>query len=318
MPVVHFIAKEATPEQASWRARIARNEKPLIAAFLAWVAALHEQITDNVVADALISRAAGALDQVLQAVSFQPQLSPVAVDEAERTFVSLTRDFGHGLRLSFDLHDPNFDRMVQEQEARLVREVTQETRRAIGNVISRGYQTGTHPYVLAPQIRELVGLTSRQANAVMSFAEAQRKQGRSPEVVADRAIRYARRMRTRRAQTIARTETARAMVAAKQASWEQAAARGLFNPLTAELRWSAVQQDPTEICATLDGKAVPFGETFDGLLPPAHPNCRCDVSLVVPSPVQVPAFPLRNPGPGQSTSADLGTPAQGPRLTLVR
>jgi SPP1 gp7 family putative phage head morphogenesis protein len=287
VPVVHF-RKEATPtpDQRTWRARIARNEKPLIAAFLAWVDRLHEQLTDNVLANAVIHRSAGMLDHILQAVAFQPVLYPVAVEEAERAF----NDVAHlnpYLHLSFNLHNPNFDRMVQAEQARLVREVTTETRRAIANVVSRGYASGVHPYVLAPQIREVVGLTSRQANAVMNFAEGQRKLGRSPDRVAASAMRYAGKMRTARAKSIGRTETARAMVAAKQASWLDAGRQGLFNVATAEIRWSAVQDDPTEICAQLDGTTVPLGSTFNGLLPPAHPNCRCDVALVLPSLVPV-------------------------------
>lgn len=295
MAVRAVIFKEATPEQLGWRARIARNEKPLMAAFLAWVERLQAQLGDSQIVQAITTRSLAVVEHVLQMVVFQPVLAPVAEDEAIRAFrdVQLQNGSGgFGLHLSFDLHDPNFDRAVREHEARLVREVTTETRRAIASVIERGYASGQHPYVIAPQIRELVGLTSRQANAVMNFAEAQRRQGRSPQVVADRAMRYAGRMRTRRAQTVARTETARAAVTGRLASYEQAAARGLFDRATAELEWSAVQDDPKEVCAELDGKRVPFGESFDGLLPPAHPNCRCAVHLVVPSPVTRPTLTL--------------------------
>jgi len=155
VPVVYF-RKEATPtpEQRSWRARIARNEKPLIAAFLAWVDRLHEQLTDNVLANAIIHRSAGMLDHILQAVAFQPVLYPVAVDEAVRAFDDIANRLDPQLHLSFNLHNPHFDRMVQAEQARLVREVTTETRRAIANVVSRGYASGVHPYVLAPQISQ--------------------------------------------------------------------------------------------------------------------------------------------------------------------
>ena len=281
MPVVYF-RKEATPtpEQRSWRARIARNEKPLIAAFLAWVDALHEQLTDNVLATAIIHRSAGMLDHILQAVAFQPVLMPVALEEAERAFEDVSH-LNPYLHLSFNLHNPHFDRMVQAEQARLVREVSAETRRAIANVVSRGYASGVHPYVLAPQIREVVGLTSRQANAVMNFAEGQRKLGRSPDQVAGSAMRYAGKMRTARAKSIGRTETARAMVQGRLASYADAGAQGLFNTATAELEWSSVQDDPEEICAQLDGERVPFGDDFPEGMPPVHTNCRCAVHLVL-------------------------------------
>lgn len=287
MPVVYF-RKEATPtpDQRAWRARIAANEKPLIAAFLAWVDRLHEQLNDNVLANAIIHRSAATLDHILQAVSFQPVLYPIAVDEAERAFNDVSH-LNPYLHLSFNLHNPHFDRMVQAEQARLVREVTAETRRAIANVVSRGYASGVHPYVLAPQIREVVGLTSRQANAVMNFAEGQRKLGRSPSRVADLSMRYAGRLRTNRAKLIGTTETARAMTNARVASYLDAGRQGLFNTATAQLEWSAVQDDPEEICAQLDGTKVALGDTFGGLLPPAHPGCRCSVHLVLPSAVPV-------------------------------
>lgn len=285
MPAVRYhLRKEATPtpEQRAWRARIALNEKPLIAAFLAWVDALHEQLTDNVLATAIINRSAGMLDHILQAVTFQPVLLPTAVDEAVRSFDEIARQIDPQLHLSFNLHNPHFDRMVQAEQARLVREVTTETRRAIANVVSRGYASGVHPYVLAPQIGEVVGLTSRQANAVMNFAEGQRKLGRKPEQVASSAMRYAGKMRTARAKLISTTETSRAMTSARIAGYMDAGAQGLFNTATAELEWSAVQDNPEEICAQLNGQRVPLGEDWDGELPGyVHPGCRCSCFLVL-------------------------------------
>jgi len=282
VPVVYF-RKEATPtpEQRSWRARIAANEKPLIAAFLLWVDRLHEQLTDNVLANAIIHRSAGMLDHILQAVAFQPVLLPTALDEAERAFEDVAH-LNPYLHLSFNLHNPHFDRMVQAEQARLVREVSTETRRAIANVVSRGYASGIHPYVLAPQIREVVGLTSRQANAVMNFAEGQRKLGRKPDQVASSAMRYAGKMRTARAKLIAVSETSKAATAGRIAGYMDAGAQGLFNVATAELEWSAVQDDPEEICAQHDGERVPLGDDWNGDLPGfVHPGCRCSCFLVL-------------------------------------
>jgi SPP1 gp7 family putative phage head morphogenesis protein len=288
---VHIV-KEATPEQLGWRARIVSAERPLIAAFLLWVEQLHQQITDISVAHAVITRSTAAFDHVLQAVSFQPVLQPITLQEAERAFEDLIRDLQPSTRLSFDLHDPHFDVAVRDHQARLVREVNRETRRAIANMIERGYRQGMHPYDVAPQIRAAVGLTSRQAQAVLNYGDAMTKRGVKPQTMVDRTMRYAERMRTRRARTIARTETARAAVTGRLESYEQAAARGLFDTATAELEWSAVQDDPTEICAKLHGTRVPFGSTFDGLLPPAHPNCRCAVHLVLPTPAAQPRLTL--------------------------
>lgn len=274
------IQKEATPEQVNWRARLAAAEPQLIRSFQAWVTGLRDAVTDNDIRNAMITRSAGIFDQVLQAVAWKPSLGRIAEKEAVQEFDRLF-DPTHAIGLSFDLHDPNFTTAVCEHQARLVVDVTKETRRAIANIVDRGYRNGTPTRDVAPMIREIIGLTARQAQAVMTYADAQRALGVRDDIVVDRAIRYSRKLRARRALTIARTETARAAVQGRLISYDQAAARGLYDVATAELEWSAIQDDPLEICAQLNGTRVPFGSTFDGLLPPAHPGCRCAVHLVV-------------------------------------
>lgn len=292
MATVSF-AKAATPDQIGWRARLATWEAPLLASFLAWVGTLHQQIQDAQITHAIVARTGEIFDHVVQAFSFQPQgVEEAAAGEAAFSFDTLIRDLQPSLRLSFDVRNPLFDQAVQEHQARLVREVTGETRRAIANIIERGYRDGWPPVQIAPLIRETVGLTARQAQAVLTFHQAQLTRGVRGDVATDRAMRYAGRMRQRRAMTIARTETARAAVTGRLAGYQQAADRGLFSPDLAELEWSAVQQDPEEICGHLDGQRVPFGETFDGLLPPAHPCCRCSVHLVLPKPAVRPQLTL--------------------------
>lgn len=274
------IVKAVSPEQAGWRARIAASEPALLTAFLTWVASLQDSIQDSQIAHAIVSHGTTAFEHVLQAVTFQPNIAPIADREGELAWEDVARMVPRML-MSFDLHDPHFTDAVQRHQAAMIREVTTETRRAIANMIDRGYRNGTHPYDVAPQIRAAIGLTARQAQAVLNFSDAQTKNGVDPRVVSDRSIRYAAKMRTRRAKTIARTETARAQVLGRLTSYEQAADKGLFDRATAELEWAAVQEDPTEICAQLDGERVPFGQSFDGLLPPAHPCCRCSVHLVI-------------------------------------
>jgi SPP1 gp7 family putative phage head morphogenesis protein len=109
--------------------------------------------------------------------------------------------------------------------------------------------------------------------------EAQRKK------LADRLLRD-------RAETILRTESIRAQVAGKFARWDEAARRGLFDPAKARLRWMAtIDGREDDVCRELDGKTTPYGQpfsvldpvnglrlTFNG--PPAHPNCRCTLSLL--------------------------------------
>ena len=277
-----YIAKAATPEQLQWRRRLASWEPTLVAAFLSWVARLHDEVTENLILHAIVTNSASAITTVMQTVAgFAPDLAKIAGQEGDVALEELGRALNTELRLRFNLQDPNFALQLEQHQAQLVREVTAETRRSIVNAVGRGYRSGIHPDRIAPVIRQTVGLTARQSNTVMTVVEQAVKNGATPEQAAEKASRYAEQLRRRRAVTIARTETARAATLGRIASYEQAANNGLFDTATAELEWSSVQEDPNEICAQLDGTRVPFGQDFDGMLPPAHPCCRCSCFLVV-------------------------------------
>ncbi|HKS92343.1 MAG TPA: hypothetical protein VJQ83_10475, partial [Tepidiformaceae bacterium] len=191
MPPVLYVVKAATPDQIGWRQRIARNEKTLLAAFTSWVTAIRGQIQESQIVYAVAARAVTLFDHVVQAVAFEPVLAPTMEDEAERSLDDLIQELDPQLHISLNLRDPNFQRMVSMQEAQLVREVSRETKRAIANVIGRAYRDGLHPHVVAPQIRQMVGLTSRQTQAVYNYRATLEKNGLRPDVVAARTDRYA-------------------------------------------------------------------------------------------------------------------------------
>lgn len=78
-----------------------------------------------------------------------------------------------------------------------------------------------------------------------------------------------------RAEMIATTEVTRAASAGQGIYQQQLAAAGL----TYERVWRTAQQDACPVCTDLDGKTeTAWGDRFpDG--PPAHPRCRCAVTL---------------------------------------
>lgn len=77
----------------------------------------------------------------------------------------------------------------------------------------------------------------------------------------------------RRAELIARTETVRAYQTGITVFGQESNATGKI--------WE-ISSDPCEICADNDIGEIPFDDTFPSGddEPPAHPNCRCDRSLV--------------------------------------
>ena len=122
-------------------------------------------------------------------------------------------------------------------------------------------------------IRPLIGLTSRQAAAVLKLRTAK-------GVLA--ADRYAAQLLKHRALTIARTETIRASVDGQLAIWREAQRQGLL-PMNARKRWIVTPDDRLcPQCAPLKGVEVPLNSPFPGGVdgPPLHPNCRCAVSVV--------------------------------------
>lgn len=162
-----------------------------------------------------------------------------------------------------------------------IRGIEEETRQAVRDIVALARRSGWHPHQFAPLVRDTVGLTSRQAKAVVNLYT-----GQAGEIGEQRAAKladaYARRLQTQRAKTIARTETLKAANLGRIASFEQAANNGLFDRDRAQLEWIATMDSRTcSVCAGLNGDRVPVGSTFDGQLPPRHPQCRCTVRLVL-------------------------------------
>lgn len=177
------------------------------------------------------------------------------------------------LRGAFNLTNPLAAQAADTGSALLVRNVTNETRRALQRILTRSVVEGIPPRDAARLIRPLIGLTQRQADAV--FTRWLQKGDAA-------AGRYAAQLLRHRAQTIARTESIRASVDGQLAIWRAAQAQGLL-PATARKRWIVTPDDRLcPICAPLAGVEVPLNQPFPGGVagPPLHPNCRCAVSVV--------------------------------------
>ena len=189
----------------------------------------------------------------------------------------------------FDLSNPAAVRAAAERTAWLVQGVDQRTRDAIAEVIRRGQLGQLDIPHQARLIENLVGLDSRQANALVNYEWYLRGMGK-PEPQIERMVQreYARRLRYR-ATTIARTESARAATIGQNEGWRQAADNGYLNRQTT-LRELVLANNPCPICLDLRGQQVgldePYGpdvngETHDG--PPIHVNCECSQRLVATS-----------------------------------
>ena len=152
-----------------------------------------------------------------------------------------------------------------EYSATLITEITVETMEAIQAYIAQGIDAGKSVQKIGRELRPLVGLTEKQIFAVANFHEKLILE--RPEYTAVRqremAEVYARRLHRRRAETIARTETAAALTEGQREGYAQ---MGITRLERVE------DPDCCEICAEYSGKIYTIAEA-EGVLP-EHPSCE--------------------------------------------
>lgn len=231
---------------------------------------------------------------------------------AGRAAVPVTLPKGGELAMRFDISNPNAARFLQRYSFELVRQVSDDTRAGVRQVVLDAFRFGGHPREQARLIRQMIGLTDKQAQAVDNFrvlletgdrealtralrdrrfdptldnalGQAAERQLTAEQI--DRMVgRYRERMLASRAENIARTETLRAANAAQETAWEQAAQQGLLNRATLRRQWLVTPDDRLCIwCAAvpeMNVGGVPMGGMFRTPLgpiayPPLHPQCRC-------------------------------------------
>lgn len=218
------------------------------------------------------------------------------------------------LEVRWDMLEPRTVGMLREYGARLIAQITNDTREGVMEVVAGQLAAGANPRTVATRIGQMVGLTRSQARAVLSYRRALQelkaealvrrlRDGRFDRTVA-RAIergeglpaktidllvkRYQERALRRRGETIARTESIRAANLANYAAMRQAIDQGRVEAATVTRRWVVARDERT--CPTckavpkLNPNGVGMVEPFQtpiGVVqhPPLHPNCRCVVTF---------------------------------------
>lgn len=208
-----------------------------------------------------------------------------AVRDGERTAVL-------GLNLAIGVPDEHAIRYARKRAGELVVEVNRDTHKAIRQIVADGIASGVGPPTVARQLRAQIGLHSRWATAVTKYENGLLANGASPAAAAKAAQRYRARLLKVRSENIARTEMMKATNEGSLLAWEQNRDRGVFGG--AELRkvWHTAQHGRTnpnarvcDKCRPLHGAVVvgletPFSKA-GVVVPPAHPSCRCRVTLEV-------------------------------------
>lgn len=182
-------------------------------------------------------------------------------------------------RFRFDGKNLAAQRAAKKAAARAVTIVTNETKAAIRAVIVRAIADGIDPYTAARMIRPMVGMTGPQAMAAMNFLSEMQNSGLSPARIDAAMARYVAKAIRLRAKTIARTELMTALNAGANESFLQARAAGLLGHNAMKV-WITTPDDACAVCIPMDGQRVPLDKEFGIPGPPAHPNCRCTISVV--------------------------------------
>lgn len=249
-------------------------------------------------------------------VRFRKQVEshPQAVLEAMAEVIALEKDVGD--QFNFDLYDQATQDRLRAAQDDLISQLETSARDTIENIVLAGAQAGLSPEDIVGDIRELIGLTDRQAQAVMNYenllrtldTDALNRQLRNTTM--DEAVRaaidsgqdlsedqiealvddYTNNYLDYRAETIAQTESTRAVNAGLQDAYQQAIDRGVFPADAVRQHWTVALDERTcEICLSIpdmneDGVAI--GDPFDSVdgpqdaPPDPHPNCRCSLEIV--------------------------------------
>jgi hypothetical protein len=203
-----------------------------------------------------------------------------------------------GIAFTFAMTNPKTVSALRAYEFKLVRELSQQTRENLATVVRAGVSAGRNPLQVAQDIRDYVGLTARQSQAVANYrrmleegdGDALKRLLRDrtfdadvnqalvdreplPQRVIDKLVeRYRRRYLKYRSETIARTEAMRAVSFGNQAAWQQAVEDGQFAEDEVRRFWKYTHdkktRDAHRLIPEMNPDGVGLDEPFDTILGP--------------------------------------------------
>lgn len=171
---------------------------------------------------------------------------------------------------------------AERRSAELV-QAPADVREIIRMFVASANEEGVPPRELAVYLRDVVGLTMRQAESVEKFRQRLVEDGVDKATREARVHKYANAQHRYRAMNIARTETISSLNAGQQALWDEAVEKGVIDAAEYMKTWMVAPDDRLcPECEAQDGEMVGIDEEFSGGVdhPPLHPQCRCATGLV--------------------------------------
>jgi SPP1 gp7 family putative phage head morphogenesis protein len=215
-------------------------------------------------------------------------------DAAARTFnvsnvrtaelMALKRPPKTKFKMEFVAANPQAVAWAQSYSYELIQGITAETAAAIAVVIADSYTEGRTVVEIGKILRKTIGLNVNQTKRVLRMRAEMIARGWLQDKIDREVDKLTAKLIRERALTIAHTETMRASNKGIKMLWAQAQAKGLLTGHEKQ-QWVFTEDEKAcEQCEELDGTVVEMeGEFAPGVTePPAHPNCRCRVALVLP------------------------------------
>lgn len=279
---------------ASAADRVARKLEPTARKrFLSALKKLEGRIDVDAVAEAYSRRNIEAVIQAINWSGFKADLSPaLATVYAGFEAAGLTEAGDVGKRLSvdfvFDIKNPRAIRIAKETGGRLVTEITDASKKAIADAVSRALDLELTRDQATALIKNVTGLTKQHANRIEKLRIKLEGDGVSEADIERRLAKLSSALKGKRADMIARTEIQDATNLGQSEAWQQAVDKGLIDATKTKRVWIVTDDDRLDlkICEPMDGQEVGLFEPFrDGEgaqvdNPPAHVGCRCAQGLV--------------------------------------
>ena len=192
------------------------------------------------------------------------------------------------LAVTFDEASPLVLDYVRTHSATLIRGIGDETRQAIRALLVQNMQAGRSWQSLVPELQSMLGVTVKQADALVALRARLLAQGMREDPVMRLVDAKARQYKRLRARTVARHETMEAVSQGAQAQMTELIQQGVLEPsrykkyfvLTNDDRLCPICRETKQLNSDGVGLLDPF-LTPNGpyLRPPIHVTCRCVATI---------------------------------------
>ncbi len=194
-----------------------------------------------------------------------------------------------GEQISWQKIQPRIARLSVRFAAARVTGITDAQRDALRALIEEAETEGLRVGQIARRVRESIGLDQRQAAALENFRSYLEGRDVEPKAVKRLTGQYRKRLIVHRAKRIAKTETQDALQRGLLKTWASAQDDGdLAEEWMKE--WIGILRDGRicKVCHGTHGQRREIRDPFDVAgrelqAPTAHPECRCNMRLVLAS-----------------------------------